>query len=189
MPKPVRLRELRHCVEQLHAPEPVSEVIPHQPGPFSTGELARAITQEQLRLYYQPQINMRTGTLDSAEALLRWEHPELGLIPPDSFVPLAEDSGLIEPLTDWVIDETIRQGSAWRRAGHPLALSVNLPITTLCHLDLPDRLERATQAAKLRPEELTLEMTETGVPDDPEAVLDQNKLVCSSRECVEAPGL
>ncbi len=138
----------------------------------SSSELQSALERGELRLHYQPQLDLRTQVLTGVEALVRWEHPERGLVMPDTFIPVAEESGLIEPLTEWVVCEAINQASRWRRAGLAVGVSVNLSARTLKRLDLPDRLAAFLLDAGLAPAEITLEVTESGVSDDIEALLD-----------------
>ena len=83
-------------------------------------DLRTALDEGGLTLYYQPQIDLRTGAISTLEALLRWPHPDLGFIPPDQFIPLAEDSGLMGPLTTFVLERAVAQCAAWRRAGPEL---------------------------------------------------------------------
>ncbi|RJQ47001.1 MAG: EAL domain-containing protein [Gammaproteobacteria bacterium] len=91
-----------------------------------TSALDRAIAHRELTLYYQPRVDFKTGRVTGAEALVRWQHPERGLIAPDEFIPLAERTGLIRPLTQRVLSEALRQCAAWRHAGIEMTLSVNL---------------------------------------------------------------
>lgn len=171
MSKPAHLAELRRTMEL--AVQPSRSQRPSQvPEGMCADELENAIHHGQLCLHFQPQVHMCARTVDSAEALIRWQHPSLGLIAPDAFIPMAEASGLIEPLTTWVVNEAIRQGAAWRSCGESLPVAVNFSAKTLCHLDLPDRLEHAIRAARMAPEDLTLEVTESGVVDDIESMLD-----------------
>src|SRR5690606_38439056 len=120
-------------------------------------ELARGIADEKLVLHYRPQLNLHTCQLEGAEALVRWQNPERGLLMPDAFISLAESSGLITPLTEWVLREAIRQAASWRRSGLDIGVSVNLSAQTLRELDLPDRMEATTAAAGLNPGRITLE--------------------------------
>ena len=91
-------------------------------------------------LHYQPKIDLQTGDIEGAEALLRWQHPTHGLIPPLEFIPLAERSGLIRPITDWVIEAAARQCRQWRAAGHPLRVAVNVPGRVFQDPGLVDRI-------------------------------------------------
>jgi EAL domain-containing protein (putative c-di-GMP-specific phosphodiesterase class I)/CheY-like chemotaxis protein len=137
-----------------------------------TAELAHGIAMQQLVLHYQPQLNLHTCQLEGAEALVRWQHPERGMLMPDSFITLAETSGLIAPLTEWVLREAIRQAAIWRRSGLDIGVSVNLSAQTLRELDLPDRIAETTAAAGLNPGRITLEITESGMTDDIDSLLD-----------------
>jgi EAL domain-containing protein (putative c-di-GMP-specific phosphodiesterase class I)/CheY-like chemotaxis protein len=138
----------------------------------STSELEHGIENEQLVLYYQPQLHLHTCHLEGAEALVRWQHPERGLLMPDTFITLAETSGLIAPLTEWVVREAIQQAAVWRRNGLDIGVSINLSALNLRELDLPDRLAAATAAAGLNPGRITLEITESGMTDDIDSLLD-----------------
>lgn len=135
-------------------------------------ELARAIREGQLLLHYQPQLRLSNCRLEGAEALVRWQHPEQGLLLPDSFIPVAERSGLIEPMTDWVMAEAIRRTAAWRRDGIDIGVSVNLSIKTFGRLDLPDRVAHAASNAGVQAEKITLEVTESGFGDRLDTLLD-----------------
>jgi EAL domain-containing protein (putative c-di-GMP-specific phosphodiesterase class I) len=137
-----------------------------------TDELARGIAAEQLVLHYQPQLNLHTCQLEGTEALVRWNNPDRGLLMPDAFISLAEASGLIAPLTEWVVREAIRQCATWRRNGLDIGVSVNLSAQTLRELDLPDRMAATTAAAGLNPGRITLEITESGMTDDLDSLLD-----------------
>lgn len=125
-------------------------------------ELRQAIQTDQLCLHYQPKVDVRSGRIVGAEALVRWAHPQRGLIPPGHFIPLAEESGLIAPLTDWVLHAACGSLRRWADAGLPeLPLSVNLPASSLADARLLDQLEALMQRYGLRPSHLTLELTET----------------------------
>ncbi len=132
------------------------------------GELGRAIDEGHLALLYQPKLHHASGRIVGAEALLRWLHPVHGYIPPDEFTGVAEHSGLIRRLTQWVIETAVEQAAAWRRQGHPLEVSVNLSARNLTEEDLPARLERVLAHQRLAPRHLILEITESVIMDDPD---------------------
>lgn len=129
-------------------------------------DLRGAIDASELMLYYQPQIDLRTGGISTVEALLRWAHPTLGFIPPDQFIPLAEESGLMGPLTTFVLETAVAQCAAWRRQGHPLAVAVNLSTTNLLDHGLPDQIHRVLDRHGLPTDGLVLEITESTVMAD-----------------------
>ncbi|MBA3280670.1 MAG: EAL domain-containing protein [Acidimicrobiia bacterium] len=131
------------------------------------GELPDAIAEGQLVLHFQPCIDLRTDRPVRAEALVRWNHPRLGLIGPEHFVELAELSGAIQPLTRWVIGEGLRAVSAWKAAGHHLGLAVNLSVRNLYDPDLVTYLAEQLAESQLAPQDLMLELTETALMDDP----------------------
>ena len=124
-------------------------------------DLASAIRNRELFLVYQPQIDLRTGKMIGAEALLRWRHETRGLVPPDVFIPIAESSELIHEIGDWVLDEAIHQMSLWQQAGYPVRISVNLSAQQFTREDLPQRIIRALTRHEVPPEQLELEVTET----------------------------
>jgi diguanylate cyclase (GGDEF)-like protein/PAS domain S-box-containing protein len=132
--------------------------------------LRRAIERQEFELYYQPKLDFRRAAIVGVEALLRWNHPELGLVSPAQFIPLAEETGLIVPIGEWVIEQACRQHGEWRRAGlGPIAIAVNLSPRQLQQPDLAARIERILHATGMPPEYLELELTESGVMQDAEA--------------------
>lgn len=168
--KPFGLEQIRTALAHVAK---VTSPRSRRPLPFiPTAELERGILGEELVLHYQPQLNLHTCQLEGAEALVRWQNPERGMLMPDSFIPLAESSGLIAPLTDWVVREAIRQAAIWRRAGLDIGVSVNLSAQNLRQLDLPDRIAEATAQAGVPPGRFTLEITESGMTDDLDSLLD-----------------
>jgi len=132
-------------------------------------DLHNAITLKQFELYYQPKVNTTTGSVRSAEALIRWMHPERGLISPDGFIPLAEECGLIGAIGEWVVREACRQARAWQDAGlPPLRISVNLSPSQFRGSGLIETIGRALDDMRLHPQYLEVELTESAVMSDPE---------------------
>ena len=131
------------------------------------GELRRAIEHDELVLYYQPQIDPGTGQVGGVEALIRWHHPDRGLIPPDEFIPLAERTGLIQPLTLWVLEAAIRQCASWRSSGLNLWVAANLSASNLLDSETPDAIERLLRRWAVPSGSFRLEITETTAMADP----------------------
>ena len=134
-------------------------------------DLRRAVDEGELVLYYQPQIDLRTGAISSVEALVRWMHPKRGLVGPDEFIPLAERTGLIKRLTRTVLTEAIRQARAWELAGLRVPVAVNLSMRNIHDPQLPQTIAQLLQRWDARPELLRLEMTETVLAADPQRAL------------------
>ena len=131
-------------------------------------ELRQAIEMGDLHVWYQPVVDLGTGTVTSCEALLRWEHDNFGHVPPSEFIPVAESSGLIDELTWWVLDTALEQVATWRARLFPeLRASVNFSARSLMALRLADRLKEAAERAGLEPSVITLEVTETSAMADP----------------------
>jgi diguanylate cyclase (GGDEF)-like protein/PAS domain S-box-containing protein len=126
-------------------------------------DLQRAIATEQLELYYQPVVRIQDGSIEGVEALLRWRHPERGMIAPDQFIPLAEETGLIVPIGRWVLREGCRHARRMREAlpEAGLTMSINLSVKQLQHSDVIADVHDAVQEAGIDPSALTLEITET----------------------------
>ncbi len=134
--------------------------------------LRRAIELEQLEIYYQPQNLLDTGKILSAEALLRWRHPEQGMIPPDKFIPVAEETGLIVPIGDWVITEACRQLRAWREQGHDIKyIAINVSGAQLQRGDLVKHILGTCDYFQLSASDLELEITESIIMDDTETAI------------------
>lgn len=126
-------------------------------------ELRQAIDQNDLVLYYQPKLSVKTGRIDNAEALVRWQHKQHGLLGPNSFIPLAERTGLIKNLTCWVLNEALRQTYEWSSAGIDITLSLNLSTQDLANLELPNIVEQLLAEHNILPQKLILEITETSL--------------------------
>jgi diguanylate cyclase (GGDEF)-like protein len=131
-------------------------------------DLARALDERTLVLHYQPQAAPDTGRVAGVEALLRWKHPIWGNVAPDEFIPLAEHTGLIRPLTRFVVETAIRQCAAWRDAGTPVEMAVNVSMRNLLEPELADVIARLLVRANLPAALLKLEVTESAIVSDPE---------------------
>lgn len=132
-------------------------------------ELHYALTSGQLELYYQPQLNIQTNRIAGAEALLRWNHPTKGLLLPDVFIPIAEESGLIVPIGNWVVQTAVSEAQQWKDiAGFDLRLSVNISARQFRYQELLDLLDRVIGFTGFHPLLLELELTESLVMSDPE---------------------
>jgi diguanylate cyclase len=129
-------------------------------------ELRAAVEEGAFLLYYQPQVDLRTGEISAVEALLRWPHARLGLVPPLEFLPLAEEFSLMQPLTAWVLDNALAQCAAWRAAGSTLAVSVNVSASNLVDDRFVEDVAGLLARHKLPPSALILEITETTIIDD-----------------------
>jgi diguanylate cyclase (GGDEF)-like protein len=126
-------------------------------------ELRAAIKDGQLVLHYQPQLDLRTGQILAVEALVRWAHPRLGLVPPDRFLPLAEEADLMWPLTKWVVEEAVSQCAAWRVTGHSWSVSVNVSPANLLEDGFTEMIRQRLERYGLSPDGLVLELTETAL--------------------------
>jgi len=135
-------------------------------------ELRYAIEHDQLTLHYQPQVGTATGRVAAVEALLRWRHPLRGNIPPDQFIPLAEHTGLIKPLTYWVLDSALRQCRAWLDGGQELSVAVNASMYDLHDATLPDTIATLLTIRRVPAHCLRLEITEGAIMADPDRALD-----------------
>jgi EAL domain-containing protein (putative c-di-GMP-specific phosphodiesterase class I) len=134
-------------------------------------EVSDAIDEQQFVIHYQPQVSLRSRKLVGFEALVRWRHPNRGLIPPGEFVAVAEETGLIIPLGDWVLDQACRQVSVWRSeipGAEALTMHVNVASAQIGRQDTPIRVKDCLQRHGLAPEALHLEITETSVIEKPD---------------------
>ena len=133
-------------------------------------ELRHAVERQELLLHYQPQVNLHSGAIMGAEALVRWRHPDRGLVPPDEFISLAEDSGMMGALGEWVLREACRQNRAWLDAGLPaVTVAVNLSVHQFEAGDVAALVRQVLADSDLPPSALELELTESAVMADAEA--------------------
>jgi EAL domain-containing protein (putative c-di-GMP-specific phosphodiesterase class I) len=131
------------------------------------GDLRRGLQRGELVLYYQPKVNIGTGDLVGAEALVRWQHPEHGLVLPDDFIPLAERTGLINPLTRHILDTALAQARVWIDAGRPLAIAVNLSARNLHNERFAAQVDELLAVHEVPAHLLELEVTESAIMIDP----------------------
>jgi diguanylate cyclase (GGDEF)-like protein/PAS domain S-box-containing protein len=136
------------------------------------GELRHAIERNQLFLNYQPTVNLKQGQVVGAEALLRWRHPKYGLVPPDQFILLAEQTGLIKPLTDFVIEAALEQARTWMREGLSLSISVNLSARSLHDPTFADQIDKRLLEYGIPPRLLDMEITESAIMADPDHAME-----------------
>ena len=136
------------------------------------GELRQAIENGDLMLHYQPKIDLQSGQVIGAEALVRWQHAARGMIPPDQFILIAERTGLIKPLTRWVLNEALRQWLTWRREGGPPRVAVNLSARSLHEPDLPEKIADILHSCSAPAEALELEITESAIIADPKRAVE-----------------
>ncbi|GAB4352726.1 MAG: hypothetical protein Kow006_17480 [Gammaproteobacteria bacterium] len=136
-------------------------------------DLGSAIRDHQLLLHYQPKIHLQQGIVTGCEALVRWRHPRLGLVPPDKFIPLAEMSDLMRPLTEWVIEEALQAHTRWREKGIHLPVSVNLSTRNLLDRKFPAQVEAMLERYAIAGANLELEITESALMGNPELALEQ----------------
>jgi len=136
------------------------------------GQLRRAIANHELVVLYQPKADARSGAVLGAEALVRWQHPEHGLLGPNEFIPLAETTGVIRPLTSYVLTTALRDCRAWREAGHDISVAVNVSARCLLDLELPREIQRLTTELDVPTDRLVVEITESVIMSDPNRALE-----------------
>jgi len=166
-------------VAMYHAKEQMSgiavykpEIDPHSPKRLAMmSELGRAIREDQLCLYYQPKVKLDSKTFYGFEALLRWNHPELGFVPPNDFIPIAEVTSLIHPLTAWVLEKSIAQCCLWHSQGLNVSVAVNLSARNLLDENMPKLVRTLLQKYDLPASSLELEITESSIMSDPARAL------------------
>jgi diguanylate cyclase (GGDEF)-like protein len=135
--------------------------------------LRRAVERDEFVLHYQPRVDLASGRIVGAEALIRWQHPDRGLLAPKEFIPLAEDAHLVIPIAEWVISAVCRQVSAWQAAGFkPIPVAVNLAAPHLREKALPELVERVLREHALPSSLLEIEVTESILMHDPEVSLE-----------------
>jgi EAL domain-containing protein (putative c-di-GMP-specific phosphodiesterase class I) len=139
-------------------------------------ELRHAIDAGEIAVYYQPKARLSDGSICGAEALARWNHSQRGPVRPDEFIPIAEQTGLVKPLTLYVIDRVLRQVAEWKDKGLDISVAVNLSARSLLDLELPDQVLQLLERWSVAPDRLVLEITESFIMSDPlraKAVVDR----------------
>jgi diguanylate cyclase (GGDEF)-like protein/PAS domain S-box-containing protein len=136
------------------------------------GELRQAIEENQLVLHYQPKVDLRSGQVVGVEALVRWQHPRMGMLPPDRFMALAEHSGLVRPLDRWVLEEAIKQTRRWQDQGLKLTSAINLSMRTLHDRDLPDFVALLLDKHGVEASSIQVEITESTLMANPELAVE-----------------
>lgn len=136
------------------------------------GELRQAIENDELMVYYQPKVDLKTSRICGAEALVRWQHPEHGFMPPDEFIPMAERTGLIKPLSIWVMNQALSQAEQWHRQKLKINIAINLSPTTLLDPEFPNMIIGILSSYDVPPEYVTLEVTEGSMIKNPELAME-----------------
>ncbi|MGB7949591.1 MAG: GGDEF domain-containing phosphodiesterase, partial [Candidatus Binatia bacterium] len=165
-----RARAASASAKKSHVPYAFYTLEPHQNAETRVslvGDLRRAIIENQLFLLYQPKVDLGSLQLTGVEALVRWKHPRLGILTPDQFIPLAEQTGLIMPLTLWVCNEALRQCNVWNRATLRLNVAVNLSPWNLQSSRLPEQISGLLHSSGVLSPQLELELTESAIMANP----------------------
>ena len=140
-------------------------------------EMLKAIEKNELLLYFQPKIDLNNGRISSVEALVRWQHPVRGFLPPDMFIPLAEQTGLIDKLTFWVLKQALAQSNEFGKAGLMLPIAINLSARSLSDLRLPGEVASMLGKARVKSSALVFEITESAVMADPAEAMNVLKIL------------
>jgi len=163
-----RAKEQGRARAELYAVETHDRAVRH----LRTGnDLHRALERGELRMHYQPIISLEQGRVAGFEALLRWEHPQRGLMGPDEFVDLAEETSLVVPIGEWALEEACRQVTKWHEGGADISMSVNLSPRQLAEPGLPERVADVLRRTNVRPDSIWLEITENTLMRDAESTV------------------
>jgi len=169
--KPFRFDQLYSLLSNLVI-TPRAESRSASTQPPDLNELKKAINNNEFIVYFQPQIDMKTEKVIGCEALIRWQHPERGMIPPIDFIELAENNNLIDDITWIVLNEVTRQSKLWTDQNLDITISVNMSAHTLKDLDFPEKISKLISDAESKPEHIILEVTETALMDELAKSLD-----------------
>ena len=162
--KPLRPDPLRRAIDQIDSRSPTANGA--VPTPVDVDDLRRGIQAGEITLHFQPKVNVADGGLYGVEALVRWQHPRLGLVGPGSFVGLAEENALIDQLTDSVISSALTQSREWRGVGLDIKIAINLSVDNFEDLNLPERLMDLADKTGTDPSRIVLEVTESRLMSD-----------------------
>ncbi|MBT5860347.1 MAG: EAL domain-containing response regulator [Alphaproteobacteria bacterium] len=168
--KPVSAADIKSMLVKVQ-----DERTPNRAGPITdvtVDDLRNAIDNGNILPFFQPKVRLAEGSLESVEALARWIHPQHGIISPIVFIPMAEDNGLIDALTDAVMSQAFDQGKQWAEVNLAPQIAVNLSVLSLDRLELPDQILNAAATAGLEAPQVVLEITESRISEDPSALLD-----------------
>jgi EAL domain-containing protein (putative c-di-GMP-specific phosphodiesterase class I) len=160
--KPMRVADLSAALDAVR----------HEGVWLSVAGLSTAMERAEFHLHYQPKLDLTSGKIMSFEALMRWQHPTRGVVPPASFIPFAESSTFIDRLTNWLTEEASRQLRAWDGSGHVMDVAINLSSRNLHDARLADVLEEHCRSNGIAPERITLELTETAAMHDAVQMID-----------------
>ena len=161
--KAMHLAKRNSCALTVYAGEDDPDGLRHL---SLSGDLQSAVQQNEMSLRFQPKVRMQAATFSGVEVLLRWKHPWHGMISPDVFIPLAEQTGIIEPLTRWVLDQALKQQAEWRAEGFDVSVSVNLSPRTLHDTTFPKQVAATLERWKTPAGRLSLEITESAIMSD-----------------------
>lgn len=164
--KPLTLAATRTVLDKFSNATPVTASGSKPVVDIAPAELEVALANDQLLLHFQPKISLADGMLEGFESLVRWQHPDHGMIPPGRFVTMAEENDLIEAMTDRTLTLTFRQMAEWATATPPVKVSINLSAYMLVDVDIPDRMAEEAARFGIDPSQLILEITETGLFQD-----------------------
>lgn len=160
--------------KQRHAGVALASAEDRDPSPDQLsliGEMREALAGNQFVVFYQPKLDLKTQRVTAAEALIRWRHPERGLVPPGKFIPFAEQTGFIREITPWLVKRVVEDTARWRRDGLDLVISANLSTYDLLNTDLIEGIFAMLEQELLPPSALCLEITESALMDEPERAL------------------
>lgn len=175
--KPIALERLKRLINSYH-PNRTTQSMDASPPPFSLEEIRQGIALTQFEPFFQPKVDLKSGTVVGAEALARWRHPERGVIGPQAFIPLLEESGDIDDLTFLMLERSALACKKLHEAGYPITVSINLSRISLHDASLADKIAQVVQKSGLAPEYIILEITETAAMTDVAHALENLARLC-----------